>query len=102
MIFLGCLEEVWPWLVQVGYWRADWYAGDPLENFRDSGGRTGPGMLSIGKPIVRSSRADLVVDRLGDAGPELVAVTAICLVGELQRLAVLVVGELPRHQHRDR
>jgi hypothetical protein len=26
-------EEVWPWLVQVGYRRAGWYAGDLLDNF---------------------------------------------------------------------
>jgi hypothetical protein len=25
--------EVWPWLVQVGYRRAGWYAGDLLDNF---------------------------------------------------------------------
>lgn len=25
--------EVWPWLVQVGYRRAGWYAGDFLDNF---------------------------------------------------------------------
>jgi hypothetical protein len=27
------LDEVWPWLVQVGYRRAGWYAGDLLDNF---------------------------------------------------------------------
>ncbi|MFI0451982.1 hypothetical protein [Actinomadura sp. 6N118] len=26
-------DEVWPWLVQVGYRRAGWYAGDLLGNF---------------------------------------------------------------------
>jgi hypothetical protein len=26
-------EEVWPWLVQVGYGRAGWYANDLLDNF---------------------------------------------------------------------
>jgi hypothetical protein len=26
-------DEVWPWLVQVGYRRAGWYAGDLLDNF---------------------------------------------------------------------
>jgi hypothetical protein len=26
-------EEVWPWLVQVGYRRAGWYANDLLDNF---------------------------------------------------------------------
>lgn len=26
-------EDVWPWLVQVGYRRAGWYAGDLLDNF---------------------------------------------------------------------
>jgi hypothetical protein len=26
-------SEVWPWLVQVGYRRAGWYAGDLLDNF---------------------------------------------------------------------
>jgi hypothetical protein len=26
-------EEVWPWLVQVGYRRAGWYAADLLDNF---------------------------------------------------------------------
>ncbi len=26
-------EEVWPWLVQVGYGRAGWYASDLLDNF---------------------------------------------------------------------
>ena len=26
-------EEVWPWLVQVGYRRAGWYADDLLDNF---------------------------------------------------------------------
>jgi hypothetical protein len=26
-------REVWPWLVQVGYRRAGWYAGDLLDNF---------------------------------------------------------------------
>jgi hypothetical protein len=26
-------SEVWPWLVQVGYGRAGWYAGDLLDNF---------------------------------------------------------------------
>jgi hypothetical protein len=26
-------EQVWPWLVQVGYRRAGWYAGDLLDNF---------------------------------------------------------------------
>jgi hypothetical protein len=26
-------QEVWPWLVQVGYRRAGWYAGDLLDNF---------------------------------------------------------------------
>ena len=26
-------EEIWPWLVQVGYRRAGWYAGDLLDNF---------------------------------------------------------------------
>lgn len=26
-------EAVWPWLVQVGYRRAGWYAGDLLDNF---------------------------------------------------------------------
>jgi hypothetical protein len=26
-------EKVWPWLVQVGYRRAGWYAGDLLDNF---------------------------------------------------------------------
>jgi hypothetical protein len=25
--------EVWPWLIQVGYRRAGWYAGDLLDNF---------------------------------------------------------------------
>ena len=26
-------EEVWPWLVQVGYRRGGWYADDLLDNF---------------------------------------------------------------------
>jgi hypothetical protein len=26
-------DAVWPWLVQVGYRRAGWYAGDLLDNF---------------------------------------------------------------------
>ncbi|MBB4912846.1 hypothetical protein [Actinophytocola algeriensis] len=34
----------------------------------------------------------------GGGGAELVAVTPVGLVGELQRMAVLAVGELSRHQ----
>ena len=29
-------DRVWPWLVQVGYRRAGWYAGDLLDNFARS------------------------------------------------------------------
>lgn len=40
--------EVWPWLVQVGYRRAGWYAGDLLDNFaRPSAWRIVPELQDI-------------------------------------------------------
>jgi hypothetical protein len=41
-------EEIWPWLVQVGYRRAGWYAGDLLDNFaRPSARRIIPELQDI-------------------------------------------------------
>jgi hypothetical protein len=62
-------QEVWPWLVQVGYGRAGWYADDLLDNFaRPSARRIIPELqdLEIGQrlPYGRkpSERTSFIVD----------------------------------------
>src|SRR3954467_7539813 len=68
-------EEVWPWLVQVGYGRAGWYADDLLDNFaRPSAREVVPGWqeLSVGRRLAfvprSSERTEFVVD--GFVAPE--------------------------------
>jgi len=61
--------DVWPWLVQVGYGRAGWYAGDLLDNFaRPSLRRIAPELqdLRVGQWLAMvpkpSERTAFVVD----------------------------------------
>jgi hypothetical protein len=66
-------EEVWPWLVQVGYRRAGWYAGDLLDNFaRPSVRRIVPELqdLRVGQWLAMvprpSERTAFVVDSFAE------------------------------------
>ena len=66
-------EEIWPWLVQVGYRRAGWYAGDLLDNFaRPSVRRIVPELqdLRVGQWLAMvprpSERTAFVVDSFAE------------------------------------
>jgi hypothetical protein len=66
-------DEVWPWLVQVGYRRAGWYAGDLLDNFaRPSVRRIVPELqdLHVGQWLAMvprpSERTAFVVDSFAE------------------------------------
>lgn len=57
-------DAVWPWLVQVGYRRASWYAGDLLDNFaRLQDVRVGEWLSMVPKP---SARTAFVVDSFAE------------------------------------
>src|SRR4051812_19299433 len=75
-------EEVWPWLVQVGYRRGGWYANDLLDNFaRPSARDIIPELqdLHVGQSLAwvpwPSERSAFVVRQLRSTGMAALAVT---------------------------
>jgi hypothetical protein len=62
-------EEVWPWLVQLGYGKAGWYSYDWINNdFQSSAARVIPGYqdLAAGEKILMMPEMGFVVDAIAE------------------------------------
>ena len=60
-------EEVWPWLVQLGYGKAGWYSYDWIDNdFQSSAARIIPGYqdLAVGDKILMMPEMGFVVESI--------------------------------------
>jgi hypothetical protein len=62
-------EEVWPWLVQLGYGKAGWYSYDWIDNdFQSSAARIIPGYqdLAVGDKILMMPEMGFVVESIDE------------------------------------